>query len=178
GQVIVRLVPYTLLPRFRQWATTLDAASTLLAVAEDFADQHGLSPNWVIPDPSGATLKIENWKNERHVDATGVKVFTNYRVAIDGVGVVGAAAEYGQPEQQGPRPWLKLDELASRYIHPVIKAAADLLTRGEFLGRARCQVDLIGLNNVILLSDGQGQSPKGPEWVPFAADLSLPATDE
>lgn len=177
GQVVVRLVPYTVLPRFRPWTTTVDAASTLIEVAEDLSDLHGLAPTWVIPDPSGATLRIENWKNERHVDATGVPTSQNFRLAIDGAGVVGAAAEFGQPEQRGPRPWVKLDELASRYIQPVIKAASDLLTCAEFLGRARCQIDLIGLNNMMMMSEGQGQSPVGPAWIPTSADLSLPTTD-
>jgi hypothetical protein len=73
------------------------------------------------------------------------------------------------------RRWVHFEELARDYICPSIKAATELLTIGEFLGRARCQVDVIQLGEALLVEQ-QGDRA-GPAWVPTLADIALPATE-
>ncbi len=175
GSVVVRLVPYTPAPRFRGWATTVSGASALLDAAKELSDLHGLAPNSVMPDPAGASFLVGPRLDARHQDATGIQLETACRVVIDGAGVVGAAFELGSPSSDGFRRPVRLDELATRYIGPVLKAAADVLIAGEFLGRARCQIDLIGVG-MALLVEGQS-SKKARSWVPTAADLALPADE-
>jgi hypothetical protein len=71
--VFVRLAPYTLTPRYREWATTGEAASAVLATAENLADIHGLSPRWAVPDPAGVGFRMGpiDDPRRRHCDGTG-----------------------------------------------------------------------------------------------------------
>ena len=70
---------------------------------------------------------------------------------------------------------MQLEDLAREYVRPVIKAAADILTDGEFLGRARCQIDIVRLNTALRIL----QQPRAAQvWVPTGADLALPATED
>jgi hypothetical protein len=169
GGVFVRLAPYTVPPRFTGWATTADASAAVLAAAEDLADVHGLSPNWLIPHPAGASLTID-LPNARHHDATGGALKATARVVIDGAGVVGAALQLAAPEHER-RAWQRMHETAS-LVEPVIAAAVSLLRSAEVLGRCWCQIDLVGLPQVLLL-EGQGNR-KAAHWVPSGVDL-MPA---
>jgi hypothetical protein len=136
-----------------------------------------MGPDSAKPDPSGAWSSVGNNVDPRHTNSSGNPLETFYRVVVDGAGVVGAAFELGPPKPSSDdmRP-VKLDQLAGGYIRPVVKAAAAVLTEGEFLGRARCHIDLVRLGTALKLCD-QVQS-SGAGWVPVAADLSLPATEE
>jgi hypothetical protein len=69
---------------------------------------------------------------------------------------------------------MQLTDIAQDYIRPAIKATTDLLTAGEFLGRARCQVDVVLLSLAVLVQQQGNRS--GRAWVPTAADLTLPVT--
>jgi hypothetical protein len=177
ASIVVRLVPYTLAPRFRGWATTTRGAASVVRALEDLADIHGMGPDWAKPDPSGAWSNVGNNVDPRHTNSSGNPLETCYRVVVDGAGVVGAAFELGPPKPRSDdmRP-VKLDQLADGYIRPVVKAAAAVLTEGEFLGRARCHIDLVRLGTALKLWD-QVQS-SGAGWVPVATDLPLPATEE
>ncbi len=44
--IVVRLVPYTLAPRFRGWATTTRGAASVVRALEDLADIRGMGPDW------------------------------------------------------------------------------------------------------------------------------------
>lgn len=57
GIIYVRLVPYTLAPRFRDWATTADAAAAVLSAAEELSGLSGLANGWVIPETAGARIE-------------------------------------------------------------------------------------------------------------------------
>ena len=95
------------------------------------------------------------------------------RVVIDEAGIAGASLELEPPSDERRRRWLRLSELASDLIHPVVVAAAKLLAEGEFLGRARCQIDLVGIGRAFLLEEG-GREGIGRPWIPSAGDLILP----
>ena len=143
GLVHVRIAPYTLSPRFRGWATTLDAAGSVRVAAETLADCHGLMPDWVTPEPAGATISVAHTKSP-HGDGFH-QTSAQARVAVDGAGVAGASLQLGRldPSQSFPKRFL-VDEIADQMILPVIQAAANVLSAGEFVGRSRCQIDLVG----------------------------------
>jgi hypothetical protein len=176
GLVHVRLAPYTRSPRFRGWATTVDAATAVLTAAENLADCHGLAPGWVTPHPAGASIEVPH-QHPPHADGfhqTGARA----RVVIDGEGVSGAALRLDPPEARDALPQrFQPDELARELILPVIKAAADLLTAGEFIGRSRCQIDLVGMQHAVLI-EGQGDKQPIAGWVPTTTDLTLTASDD
>jgi hypothetical protein len=180
GAVVVRLVPYTLPPRYRDWATTADASAAVLGAAEELSDQHGLDPSWLMPHPSGSSLEISIAQSPRHRDDAGGLLGGSARVVVDGAGVVGAALELKEPGLQAPdhdrRGWMSLHEVSDDLVEPVIAAAASVLHAGEVLGRCWCQIDLVGLSRAFLL-EGQGNREPGA-WVPSGVDLVLPADAE
>lgn len=111
-----------------------------------------------------------------HRDAGGIPLESRARVTVDGAGIAGAALEFQAPENDGRRRCMDLSTLASEIIQPVIVAAARILGAGEFLGQARCQIDLIGISRAWLLQAGEGEGV-GRVWVPSTGDLVLPADD-
>jgi hypothetical protein len=60
---------------------------------------------------------------------------------------------------------------------PVIAVAAAVLEAGEFVGRCRCNIDLLGFPNALLL-EGQGDHHPGDAWVPIETDLILAASSD
>jgi hypothetical protein len=175
GAVVVRLVPYTLPPRFRGWATTADASGAVLRAAETLAELRGLAPNWLIPHPAGASLTIERMGDARHRDAAGGALGGMARVVVDGAGVVGAALDLEAPENER-RGRMHLHEVADGLVKPVIAAAADVLRAGEVLGRCWCQIDLVRLPRALLLEQEGNRGASG--WVPTSGDLTLPVEEE
>jgi schlafen family protein len=176
GVVFVRVVPYTLVPRFRAWATTAEASSAVLAAAEGLAQRRGLDNSWKIPDPSGAAIQVPLEPGARHRDALQGGLDALARVVVDGGGLAGAALELAGPDDARRRAWIQLDELARDLIVPTARAAADVLQAGEMLGRAWCQIDLVGLSTAMLIEGGGNREPR--YWVPTGADLTLPVDDE
>ncbi|MDQ6749538.1 MAG: ATP-binding protein [Actinomycetota bacterium] len=172
----VRIAPYTVTPRFRDWATTADAAAAVLAAAEQLSSRRGLANDWVIPEMAGARIEVGLTTGARHTDAAGAKLDSSVRVVVDGAGVAGAALKLAAPEDQRYRRKVALDELAFNLVHPVVSAAAEVLGSGEFLGRSWCQVDVVGLPSVLL--PAQHGSREASRWVPTGTDLSLPAVGE
>lgn len=172
GTVVVRLLPYTLAPRFKAWSTTAEGSATVLRAAEDLTRMRGLSASWLTPHPSGASLTI-GAVQARHHDAADGALTSTARVVVDGAGVVGAALELAAPEETRRRRWMGLHEISEALVEPVIVSAASMLRDAEVLGRCWCQIDLVGLSRVLLV-EGQGNR-EGAEWVPTGADLTLPA---
>lgn len=174
GHIVVRMAPYTATPRFRGWATTTEAAARIVSAGEELSDVYGLTGDWLRPDPSGGTVAVPNRRDSRHTDATGVPLETNSRVVLDAAGVAGAALELlPPPSDPGLIRPMQLDQIAEEYIARVVRAVANLLTAAEFLGRARCHIDLFYLWNGVRI---QQQGPHdAARWVPTGADVSLPA---
>ena len=160
-------------PRFRGWATTLDAAGAVIEAGEELADRHGLRSTWVDPDPAGASIAALT--NPPHCDPFH-RLEAEARVVVDGAGMAGAALRLDAPDPTTGvlRRRFSPDEMAENLIMPVIAAATRVLTAGEFLGRCRCQVDLVGLQSILLV-EGQGDQAHGSDWVPTTADVTLPA---
>lgn len=175
GHVFVRVAPYTLAPRFRGWATTLDAAGAVIEAGEELADRHGLTSSWIDPNPAGASIAVPV-TNAPHGDEFR-RFGAEARVVVDGAGMAGAALCLDAPEVGVLKSRFQPDDMAAKLIAPVIAAAAGVLTAGEFLGRCRCQVDMVGMPSVVLL-EGQGDHVRGEEWVPTTGDVTLPASDE
>ena len=91
-------------------------------------------------------MSVSNIHDTRHTDGTGVPLETNSRVVLDAAGVVGAALELLPPKwDRGLIRPMQLDQIAKEYITRVVRAVANLLTAAEFLGRARCHIDLFYL---------------------------------
>lgn len=175
GRVIVRIAPYTLSPRFRGWATTHHGAAAVMKAAEDLADLHGLASQWVTPDPAGAAIKVP-FTHPPHSD--GFHTFrASAHVIVDGCGVAGAATALEPPESDVLLTRLPVAELAAKVIQPTIAAAASVLTAGEFIGRTRCQIDLVGLADAMFIEHQRDQEAPAP-WVPTTIDLTVPATIE
>jgi hypothetical protein len=176
ASIVVKLAPYTLPARFRQWATTSEGSAQVLKAAENLADVHGLSPDHVQPDPAGTMVVLPRAADPRHIDDFSKKLHTVYRLVVDGAGVAGAALELAIPDGGTDiSRRVQLEDLAREYVRPVINAAADILTDGEFLGRARCQIDIVRLNTALRIL----QQPRAAQvWVPTGADLALPATED
>lgn len=175
GSIFVRLVPYTLVPRFRGWSTTADASAAVLSAAEDLAQLHGLANSWKIPDPAGVAIEVPVQPGVRHHDGAGQGLEAVAKVIVDGAGLAGAALQLAGPEEKLRRSWKRLDAVAQDLIAPTIRAAADVLDAGELLGRAHCQVDLVGLSGAILIDGGGNQEPR--RWVPTSIDVTLPLDD-
>jgi hypothetical protein len=96
---------------------------------------------------------------------------------VDGEGVAGAALRLDPPDPARPLPRRFLvDEIATDLVLPAIRAAAAVLTAGEFVGRCRCQIDLVGMQHVLLV-EAQGTQQIGG-WVPTTTDLALTATED
>jgi hypothetical protein len=169
--IVVRLAPLTLSSRFQSWATTADCSSALLAGAEALSGRSGLNAEWVEPDPSGAAVTVPVNDRGVHADGAGLALSASANLLLDGAGVAGAAFSLSPPDDERRKSWLRLEELAD-LIEPPIAAAANLLYAGEFLGRARCQIDLVQIPRVFSL-DQAGE--KGRSWVPTSSDLPLPA---
>jgi hypothetical protein len=170
--ITVRLAPLTLLPRFGSWSTTADCSSALLTAAERIAKKGGLSNSWVSPDPSGAAIEVPLNPGDLHSDAGGIGLDATAHLVVDGAGVVGAALSLSAPENRDRRRWIRLGDIAGDLIRPVVAAAVGILEAGEFLGRVRCQIDLLGLSSVFLID--QGGNRDGRPWVPSSGDLMLP----
>lgn len=173
--VVVRMAPYTRSHRFRSWAASSEAALAVRIAAENLADMHGLSPSWVTPDPAGAAVMDVPLTQPPH-SGTFHPLQANARVVIDGAGLTAAALWLQAPEPGSGvlRERREPTNLAATLIVPVIAAAAAVLNAGEFVGRCRCNVDLIGLPNVLLV-EGQGDGDPGDVWVPTETDLILKA---
>ena len=171
GTVFVRLLPYTVAPRFQGWSTTAEASATVLRAAEDLARMRGLSASWLTPHPSGASLTIGAIQ-ARHHDAADGALESTARVVVDGAGVVGGALQLAAPDE-ARRRWMGLHEIAEALVEPVIVSAASMLRDAKVIGRCWCQIDLVGLSRVLLV-EGQ-RNREGAEWVPTGADLTLPA---
>jgi Putative DNA-binding domain len=174
GAIIVRVAPFTLPPRFQGWATTSYASSAVLSAVEELGLMRGLNNNWVNPDPSGASVRLPIEQGVRHRDATGGGLEAVAKVVIDGAGVAGAALQLAAPEKDR-RASIRLDVLARNFIRPAIDAATGVLAKGEFIGRAWCQVDLIWLPAALTLEEASGRQAR--VWVPSGGDLVLPTDD-
>ncbi|HEX3678854.1 MAG TPA: ATP-binding protein [Galbitalea sp.] len=175
GRVIVRIAPYTLSPRFRGWATTHDGAAAVIKSAEDLADFHGLAPGWATPDPAGAATIEVPFSSPPHSD--GFHTFRAFaHVMIDGCGIAGAAVALEPPSPDVLLTRLSVTDLAEKVICPTVKAADHVLSTGEFIGRARCQVDLVGLRDAIFVEHQLDQEAPAP-WVPITIDVTIPATE-
>jgi hypothetical protein len=85
--------------------------------------------------------------------ATGpaIQLTITIRAVVDSAGLVGVAHGFGLPQEPGMRQWMQLNDIAQDHIRPAIKATTDLLTAGEFLGHARCQVDVVLLSLAVLV---------------------------
>jgi len=172
--IVIRMVPLTLPPRFQSWATTADCAAAVLSGVETLARRPGLSNDWVDPDPSGAGAQVPvNEGSPFHTDGAGLALPSGAHLVLDGAGVAGAALSLSPPDDERRRSWLRADQLVNLIRLPML-AAASLLGTGEFLGRTRCQIDLIGLTRAFLLENaGEG----GRLWMPTSGEISLPADD-
>jgi hypothetical protein len=175
GSIFVRLIPYTLVPRFPGWSTTAEASAAVLTAAEDLAQLHGLANDWKIPDPAGVAIEVPVQPGVRHQDGAGLGLEAVAKIVVDGAGLAGAALQLIGPDEKLRRSWTRLDALAQGLIAPTIRAAADVLDAGELLGRARCQIDLVGLSGAILIEGGGNQEPR--RWVPTSVDVTLPLDD-
>jgi hypothetical protein len=174
GLVHVRIAPYTLPSRFRGWATTVHAASAVCQAGEDLADCHGLTSGWVTPDPAGAGIAVPHTKPPHGDGFHQTQALA--RVVVDGAGVAGGALRLEPPDGTRPLPRRFLvEELAHEVILPVIRSAAAVLNAGEFIGRSRCQIDLVGMQHVILIESQGNQGIAA--WVPVTTDVTLTATD-
>jgi Putative DNA-binding domain len=171
GAIVIRLVPYTLPPRFQGWATTATASAAVLRAAEELSDVRGLAPGWLTPHPSGASLEI-GLRNARHHDAAGGSLAGTAKVVIDGAGVAGAALHLTAPNKFERRAWWSMHDISEGLIEPVIAAATTMLGAADIVGRCWCQIDLIGLAAVLLL-EGQGNR-EAADWVPTSDDLAMP----
>lgn len=167
--VFVRLAPLTLPARFRSWVTTTAAAAAVVGAAEELSVQRGLTTGWATPHPDGVSLQMALWAF--HSDALQMKLHADARLTLDAAGVAGAALSLAPPAERGLRPSVNMNELADRYIAPVVQAAGSMLVAGEFLGRARCQIDLWGPAVTLALSES---SRDGADWTARAADVALP----
>lgn len=176
GLVHVRIAPYTKSPRFRGWSTTVDAATAVRKVGEDLAHCHGLAPGWVTPHPAGASIEVPH-QHAPHFDGFH-RADAWARVVIDGEGVSGASLRLDPPQPSDALPRrFEPDELARDLILPVLRAAADVLAAGEFIGRNRCQIDLVGMQHATLI-EAQGDRQPIADWVPTTSDLTLPASQD
>jgi Putative DNA-binding domain len=169
--IFVRLAPLTLPARFRSWVTTTDGAAALIGAAEQLSMRRGLTGDWATPHPDGASLQIEMLPGAMHHDAAQMKLKADARLTLDAAGVAGAALSLRPPDEPGLRPRVNMNELADKFIVPVIQGALRMLVDGEFLGRARCQIDLWGLAVTVALSEG-GQSPA--DWTSHTSDIAVP----
>lgn len=175
GLILVRVVPYTLPARFRSWVTTAYGSAAALRAAEELAHIPGLAASWAKPHPSGVSVSVPVQPPPMHTDAAGLALDAEARVTLDGAGVAGAALLLDGPDNQMRRTRMHMHDVADTLIRPAIDAALSLLVAGEFLGRSRCQIDLVGLPAALLLV---GEGNRGAaSWVPAGADLALPADD-
>jgi hypothetical protein len=170
--IFVRLAPLTLPARFRSWVTTTAAAAAVVGAAEGLSMQRGLTTGWVTPHPDGMSLTMALTAGALHSDALQTKLGADARLTLDAAGVAGAALSLMPPAERGLRPSVSMNELADRYITPVVQAAVSMLVAGEFLGRARCQIDLWGPAVTLALSE---TSQNGDDWTARAGDITLPS---
>ncbi|MGN6256810.1 MAG: AlbA family DNA-binding domain-containing protein [Solirubrobacterales bacterium] len=167
--VIARIAPYTLTPRFRGWAMTSHSAAAIREAAESLADCHGLDNSWAKPDPSGASIEVPVAQGRFYAENDDLGGVAS--VVVDGAGIAGAGLTLKAPNE-GWESWIRLDAFAERFIEPVVLAAAGVLERGEFLGRALCQIDLLRVSQALLLEGGG--NAKAHAWVPVGGELVLP----
>jgi hypothetical protein len=176
GSVFVRVAPYTVPTRFRAWATTADGAASALRAAENLAIRHGLANSWEVPHPAGVSVTVPLETGARHQDGAGGGLDATASVAVDGAGIVGARLHLAGPDDARRRRWIDMSDVAKELTLPVAHAAVAILKDGEFLGRARCQVDLVGLSRTLLV---QGQGNQDPAfYVPTWHDIVLPTDTE
>lgn len=175
---LARLAPYSLSPRFRPWATTHAASGAVIRAAERFSDRHGLTGTWVDPHPAGASIRvpIEHPPHRPRDRPTVDPVRGEARVSVDGIGVASAALWLEGPDPQFVERYTA-QQVADDFVRPTLKAASEVLAEGEFVGRCRCQIDLIGVQEVLFV-ENQGDHNKGDPWVPLTADVTLPADEE
>jgi Putative DNA-binding domain len=175
GWVFVRVAPYTLPPRFRAWSTTADAAGAVLDAAEALSKRRGLGNTWIDPQVAGCSVRVPLESGARHRDALGMSLNAEARLAADGAGVVGAALSLAVPGTALHGRSIGVFELAQEFVAPVIEAALAVLKQGEFLGRALCEIDLVGLGDVFFLEQGIKDVAR---YVPVSCDLTLPADSD
>jgi hypothetical protein len=172
GLVLVRLAPYTLPARFRVWATTAEGAAAAISGAERLALCSGMGNDRAEPHVAGVSVTARLADGQRHHDSLGARLPAEARIAIDGAGVVAAALHLQGPTPSSLCTPLGVFSLAETLIAPVVEAAAHILERGEFLGRAFCQIDLVSLGNVVRVESSGLAEP----YVSAATELTLPAS--
>lgn len=173
--LVARMAPLTLAPRFQGWATTSYAAAAVQRSGEELVKYHGLSNDWVAPDPAGAGIRVPLGPDMRMTDVLGQTLDAAGYVVVDAAGVAGAALQIAQAEELNRRE-VPLTYLSERLILPVLEAAASVLVEGEFLGRARCQIDILRLGRTFRID--QSPEGRGRPWVSTQGDIGLPAGDE
>jgi hypothetical protein len=146
----------------------------LLSGIEKLSKRNGLSNDWVDPDPSGAGIAVPLEEGAVHTDGAGLPLGATAHLVLDAAGVAGAALSLSPPDDTRRRSWLRSNQLMDFVRLPML-AAAGLLDSGEFLGRTRCQIDLVGLSRAFLLEHAGDNG--GPLWMPTSGELSLPADD-
>jgi len=100
-------------------------------------------------------------------------------VALDAAGMVGLSTRFetqGAGNADGPHTHFEFirHAIADQFIKPPLMALAALLERAEYYGRVICQLDVVGLGDLIRTSEDEG---KQQPWVPFAGELTIPAGD-
>ena len=174
--ILVRAAPLTLPERFHGWATTHDAGRTVLEAAESLAHIRGLGRGWLKPHPDGITTEV-GVQQALLRDGAGFDLDKgSVKVLIDRSGVVAAALALPGPEDLRRRGRIPTEEIAERLIAPPIRTVAAILERGEFLGRARYAIDLVGMPNALLI-EHQGDSAVDPH-IAASADLFTPPGHE
>jgi hypothetical protein len=132
GLIISRVVPYTLLARFRSWVTTADGSAAALGAAEELAHIRGLAASWTKPHPSGVSVSVPVQPPRMHTDAAGLALDAEARVTLDGAGVAGAALMLDGPDNEMRRTRMHMHDVADTLIRPTIVAALSMLAAGEF----------------------------------------------
>jgi hypothetical protein len=171
ASIFVRVAPFTLPARFRGWSTTAAAAASVLRAGEALTGRIGLGHDWPIPEPSGVAFTMTGVRVAGHQTGSQQALEGAVSFALDARGLVGAALHLDAPDDPRRRQWLTATQLARMMISPVVEAAMGILDDGEFVGRARCQIDLVGLSRAMLI---EGQSDRGPkDHVPTSEDITL-----
>jgi hypothetical protein len=166
----VRLAPHTLPGRFQGWARSARALSLGQSAMTDLTGSDQVE---VHPHSQGFWLQAPMGSGRAPITERNVSLAGPARLAVDAVGLVGASTEFGQRDEADWCPPLTVSGFANLYVAPLIAAPAQVLERGEILGRVTCHIWMYGMGNLMRMEDESGIA-RGAGQVPFEGDITLP----
>jgi hypothetical protein len=171
AQIILRLVPLTLLPRLEDWAMSEAAVEACRAIGQALTDEQCTVED-PVPHPRGVAVAARDGES-RTLNARG-GTYRRYATAVvDAGGMIGVSLHFSVQASEHERLEFDRERGRQEFLDPPMTALAAALEDHEFYGRTLCQLDIERLGDVAIVFRNGPQGPAG--HLPLGGELTMPA---